>query len=166
MKYVVEDTGTGFKLTVLNRANRVVLQQVMEGSHSPLAQAYGILERVWPSTPNAPMEVEEEAGPRIPQEPNVLNHAGIGYFIIESPTQGILKSMEETNGGRVGRFGRELGRNAGMTFATHAQAYRDLDRITPESRRAGCQVRWSHFESNNFRNAWPVVERDGTIVKR
>lgn len=47
MIYQVEDTPTGFKLTVLVHQHRHVVREIeVPGSHSSLAKVYGVLERI------------------------------------------------------------------------------------------------------------------------
>lgn len=77
-----------------------------------------------------------------------------GYFIIEHPSRGVLKDMEETDGGSTGRFGAEMGRGDGMRFSSFQLAQGALSQIT---RSNGCQIRSSEWEGDDWVDAWPVV---------
>jgi hypothetical protein len=82
------------------------------------------------------------------------------YYIIEHPTIGTLRDLEETNAGKIGHFSVEGGRanpESAMRFYSVGAAASARARITPPSRRVSCAIRSSQWERDNLRNAWPVV---------
>lgn len=84
------------------------------------------------------------------------------YFIIEHPTQGVLVDLDWTPSGRqFGRFSFTGGRDDERVhrFFGKEQAFRDRDRIEPETVRVRCVVR-SSVDDGTYGGAWPVVERD------
>lgn len=90
------------------------------------------------------------------------------FFIIEHPTRGTLKDLEETESGRVGRWSRSGNRaddETAMQFVTYQQAYAALDQVTPAHLRKVAQVRCSYFDPKDYLNAWPKVNRDGTVLR-
>lgn len=83
------------------------------------------------------------------------------YYIIEHPTIGTLRDLEETPAGKIGRFSADQSSRAdpetSMRFYSVGHAASARVRITPATRRASCAIRCSQWERDDFRNAWPVV---------
>lgn len=82
------------------------------------------------------------------------------YYIIEHPTIGTLRDLEETNAGKIGRFSVEGGRadpESAMRFHSVGAAASARAHITPPTRRVSCTIRSSQWTQDNFRDAWPVV---------
>lgn len=53
MKYIVEDTESGFRVTALTGGGKPLREGVIPGSHSEAAEAYALLERASLTTPRA-----------------------------------------------------------------------------------------------------------------
>lgn len=81
------------------------------------------------------------------------------YYIIEHPTIGVLRDLEETNAGRIGRFseGSRADPESAMRFLSVGTAARARAYITPPSRRVSCAIRASQWTDSDYRRAWPVV---------
>lgn len=82
------------------------------------------------------------------------------YFIIEHPTRGILKDLEETDSGRVGRFSESANRDdieKIMCFFTITEAEEARARISDREIREGCDIRSSRSRGPGLYDAWPVV---------
>lgn len=84
------------------------------------------------------------------------------FFIIEHPTQGVLKDLEETEGGKIGHFTWSGSRNDEevMRFSTILDAANARCSITPLTRQAKCQVR----RSTPLENSGPMGNIDWPIV--
>lgn len=82
-------------------------------------------------------------------------------FIIEHPSLGVLKDLEETDAGNVGRFSVEGMRgdpDSCAIFGNVAMANRARALITPRSKRLGCQIRSSEEAVvDGMPTPWPVV---------
>lgn len=76
------------------------------------------------------------------------------YYIIEHPTRGVLKDLEETAAGKVGRFSWSGMRTEAMRFRSVKEAVKTLDRI---DRSDGCQIRKSFYDRKHYMGSWPVV---------
>lgn len=81
-----------------------------------------------------------------------------GFYIIEHPTKGVLRDLEETDSGRVGRWARDgyRGQEDLVRFPTIERAVAARAKIT-NGNPADCQVRYSEFNPDNYLGAWPVV---------
>lgn len=90
-------------------------------------------------------------------------------YIIEHPTRGVLKSLDETeSGNQTGRFTVEGSRLSGLVFDSVFDAFSAVAQIRPERLRDGCQVRREptdeEVQSPAFReDPWKVVTREDLV---
>lgn len=83
------------------------------------------------------------------------------YYVVEHPTRGMLRDLEQTDSGAIGRFASAANRadERIARFTTPKAAWAAIDRQTRVPP-GTCVVRCSQWQRDGYNDAWPTISRE------